>query len=85
MVYHALQRTQDADAALTRAEAVDSMTNVAEVYAFRGQKAEAFKWLDKAYAQRDGGLYRLKSRPLLKNLEGDPRYKALLRKMNLPE
>jgi len=27
----------------------------------------------------------LKGHPFLKKLEGDPRYKAFLRKMNLPE
>jgi hypothetical protein len=31
------------------------------------------------------GLYTIKGAPLLKNLEGDPRYKAFLRRMNLPE
>ena len=31
------------------------------------------------------GLYFIKVDPLLKNLEADPRYKAFLRKMNLPE
>jgi hypothetical protein len=30
-------------------------------------------------------LYIIKDDPLFKNLEGDPRYKTFLRKMNLPE
>jgi hypothetical protein len=29
-------------------------------------------------------LYRIKGDPLLKNLEGDPRYQAFLQRMNLP-
>jgi hypothetical protein len=33
----------------------------------------------------DPTLYTIKGDPLLKNLEGDSRYKAFLRKMNLPE
>ena len=50
-----------------------------------GSEDEAFKWLDKAYAQKDIFLWQIKGDPLLKKLEGDPRYKAFLRKMNLPE
>ena len=58
---------------------------IAEVHAFRGQKDEAFTWLDRAYAQRHPYLSIIKGDPLLKNLEADPRYKTFLRKMNLPE
>ena len=43
------------------------------------------KWLEKAYEVKDGDLYFINHEPLLKNLEGDPRYKTFLRKMNLPE
>jgi len=41
--------------------------------------------LEKAYAQKDHYLWTIKTDPLLKNLEADPRYKAFLRKMNLLE
>ena len=58
---------------------------VAEAYAFRGQPDEAMHWLERAYAQKDLGLFIVKGDPLLKNLVGDARYKAFLRKMNLPE
>jgi hypothetical protein len=34
---------------------------------------------------RDEDLYIIKGDPLFKNLERDPRFKAFLRKMNLPE
>jgi serine/threonine-protein kinase len=63
----------------------DSAFLISEVYAFRKQKDPAFEWLNRAFAQRDNGLYSLKGAPLLRNLEGDPRYKAFLRRMNLPE
>ena len=52
---------------------------------FAAKKDHAFEWLDRAYQARDQDLYLIKGDPLLKNLEGDPRHKALLRKMNLPE
>ena len=45
---------------------------------------EAFQWLDRAYAAHDHGLIGTKVDPLLKNLHNDPRYTALLKKLNLP-
>jgi tetratricopeptide (TPR) repeat protein len=58
---------------------------IAEVYAWWGDKGNAFKWLDRAYVQHDSGLAYVKVNPLLQSLRTDPRYKAFLRKMNLPE
>jgi hypothetical protein len=57
---------------------------IAEVHAFRGEKDIARSWLDRAYAQKDIFLWLIKGDPLFRNLDGDPRYKAFLRKMNLP-
>ena len=88
VVYQALHRTKGADAALACLQtefAGREALEVAEAYAFRRQKDEAFKWLDRAYAQKDNSHYYMKGDPLLKNLEADPRYKAFLRKMNLPD
>jgi len=39
----------------------------------------------RAYQQKDAGLFLVKQDATLKSLWGDPRYKAFLRKMNLPE
>jgi adenylate cyclase len=62
------------------------LTRAAEdVLAFRGEADEAFRWIERAYRQRDPGLYMIKVDPLLKNIEAEPRYNAFLRKMNLPE
>jgi len=54
------------------------------VYAARGDPDHAFEWLERAYRQRDAGLLGIKIDPFLTSLHGDPRYAALLRKMNLP-
>jgi TolB-like protein/Tfp pilus assembly protein PilF len=62
-----------------------SAFQIAQVYAWEGDKDRAFAWLDKAYTQHDGGLTLVKVDPLLRGLRSDPRYKALLRKMKLPE
>ena len=58
---------------------------IATIYAWRGDKEKVFEWLDRAYRQHDSGLVDVKVDPLLHGLRGDPRYKAFLRKMNLPE
>jgi TolB-like protein/Tfp pilus assembly protein PilF len=88
LAYESLRRTQEAATELARLEAEhaqDMAMWIAEAQAFRGQKDQAFRWLDRAYSQKDTWLWSIKGDPLLKNLEGDPRYKAFLRKMNLPE
>jgi len=88
LVYYALGRKADSDAqlaTLTREHAGDDALEIAEAHAYRGEGDDAFRWLDRAYAQKGVGLYLVKGDPLLKNLEPDPRYKAFLRKMKLPE
>jgi len=60
-------------------------STIATVYAWRGEKDQAFKWAERAYAQRDTGLAWIKIDPVFRSLRNDPRYKALLHKMNLPE
>ena len=88
LIYHALGRKADSDAhlaALVREHAANAAFQIAELHAYRSEADEAFRWLDRAYAQKDSGLYLIKGDLLLKNLEPDPRYKAFLRKMNLPE
>jgi TolB-like protein/Flp pilus assembly protein TadD len=87
LAYHALGRTKGADAALAEVLAKDKETfafQIAEIYSSRGEVDEAFKWLERAYAGRDAGLSEMKSDPLFKNLEADPRYTAFLKKMRLP-
>jgi TolB-like protein/DNA-binding winged helix-turn-helix (wHTH) protein/Tfp pilus assembly protein PilF len=87
LTYYALGRKKESDAALKELNAkynTNSAYQVAEVYAFRSQPDEAFEWLERAYAQRDGGLIDTKVDPLLKNLHSDPRYGAFLTKLHLP-
>jgi tetratricopeptide (TPR) repeat protein len=86
--YHALGRRSESDAALTALQskyAGEGAYEIAEVHAFRGEADLAFEWLERAYAQRDMGIPGIKSDRLLGGLVGDPRYKALLRKLKLPE
>jgi serine/threonine-protein kinase len=86
LAYHALGLKQESDANLANlieVARVDAPFQIAEVYAFRGAKDQAFEWLEQAYKERDGGLINLKGDPLLRNLERDPRYAAFLKRMRL--
>jgi serine/threonine-protein kinase len=58
---------------------------IAQVYAWRGEKDQAFAWLDRAYAVHDAGLVRLPFDPAMDPLRSDPRYAALVRKMGFPK
>jgi adenylate cyclase len=88
LVEHARGHSRESQAAL--AEMVSRHASgwalqVAWVHAFRGESDEAFEWLEQAYQRHDTGLgHYLGFDPLLASLRSDPRYKALLRKVNLP-
>jgi tetratricopeptide (TPR) repeat protein len=87
IAYYAIGRKKESDAPLSKLIAKYHASNqyqIAEVYAFRTQSDEAFEWLDQAYAQRNSGLTETKVDPLLKSLHNDPRFAALLKKLNLP-
>jgi hypothetical protein len=83
--YHAQQRTSDANAALAvlLANSAGSEFQVAETYAYFGNSDKAFYWLDRAI-DHDPGIQWLRGDPLFKGITADPRYAALLRKLNLP-
>jgi TolB-like protein/DNA-binding winged helix-turn-helix (wHTH) protein/Flp pilus assembly protein TadD len=88
MAYYALQRREDSDHALNKLITThqnDCAYQIAEVYAYRQETENAFKWLDRAFQQRDSGAPDLKSNPLVRSLRGDPRYVELLKKMRLPD
>jgi hypothetical protein len=81
-------RRSESDDALHQLEAryADAYAyDIAQVHAYRRDAEGAFHWLDRAHKQRDSLITSLKFDSVLRSLHGDPRYKALLRKMNLPE
>jgi TolB-like protein/Flp pilus assembly protein TadD len=80
------KRIPEADAALaqlTRDFAGTAAYQVAEVYAYRGEKDRAFEWLERARRQHDGGITGIRTDPLLTNLKDDPRWPVFLRKLGL--
>jgi tetratricopeptide (TPR) repeat protein len=87
LTYYALGRKRESDAALSELITKYHASNafeIATIYAFRNQTDEAFEWLDRAYAQRDPSMMSTKVEPLLNSLHNDPRFAALLKKLNLP-
>jgi TolB-like protein len=64
--------------------AYSSAFQVAEAYAWRGERDRAFEWLQRALVQHDTGLAFLKADVLLRGLHGDARWTPLLRSVNLP-
>ena len=80
------KRVAESDAALNELIKNDAETaayQIAEVYAYRGDKDRAFEWLERARRQRDPGLAGLRKDPLLTNLQDEPRWKAFLHTMGL--
>jgi serine/threonine protein kinase len=87
LAYQAAGRITEAEAALAtfiKNHGETMAFQIAEVFAYRGKIDRAFEWLERAYALHDGGMADIKSDPLLKSLERDPRYAAFLKKMRLP-
>ncbi|MEK6285031.1 MAG: winged helix-turn-helix domain-containing protein [Acidobacteriota bacterium] len=56
---------------------------IAAIYAGLGEKDKAFKWLEKAFDDRDIWLMNLKVDPVLNNLRLDKRFTDLLQRMGL--
>ena len=58
---------------------------VAQSYAYRGDDDRALEWLQRAYKQRDAALADIVGLHLFGSMADDPRFKAFLRHMKLPE
>ena len=51
---------------------------IAQIYAWRGDKLRATFWLERAHVQKDAGYPYIKVDPMLRNLHGDPHYRSML-------
>jgi len=58
---------------------------IASIYATLGDKDKAFAELDKAFADRDSFLARAVEDPFMDPLRDDPRFKNLMKRLNLPQ
>jgi serine/threonine-protein kinase len=57
---------------------------LAQIYAQRHESEKVFEALDDAWTYRDPGLARLKVDPFMDPVRSDPRYEALVQKLNFP-
>jgi TolB-like protein/Tfp pilus assembly protein PilF len=88
IILHRMGRQADSDAALAelkRKYPSGDEGGIAWAYAARGELDSAAAWFERAYTQRDLSLTFLKCMADAPKFVRDPRYKALLRKMNLPD
>jgi TolB-like protein/Tfp pilus assembly protein PilF len=86
MVAHSRGQAAESELALDALivdHSADSTYQIAEVYAWRGERDKAFDWLERAYRQRDGGLNGILYDPLIDGLKVDPRFDALLKRLKL--
>jgi tetratricopeptide (TPR) repeat protein len=86
VAYYAIGRHKESDTALSELIANDRARgaySIAAVYAFENRSDQAFEWLDRAYAQRDGDVIGTRIDPLLKSLHDDPRFATFLKKIHL--
>ena len=58
---------------------------IATIYAGLGEKDQAFKWLEKAYEERDIWLMNLRIDPVLKPIRADQRFTNLVQRIGLSQ
>ena len=85
MAEHSLRHERESRRALESAlRTADGWAyELAEAYAWRGERERALKWLERACAQRDPGVTTILVDPLLGDVRRESRYAALVRQMSL--
>jgi TolB-like protein/tRNA A-37 threonylcarbamoyl transferase component Bud32/Tfp pilus assembly protein PilF len=78
----AMRRAAEALAAHFRKSYVNP-SDIAQLYLEAGEKAQALEWLEKGVEVRDPNMPYIGA-PFYDSLRADPRFQALLRRMNLP-
>ena len=58
---------------------------IAAIYVALGERDKAFAELDKAFEVRDWELFRMGADPYFSSLRDDPRFREMLKRLNLPE
>jgi eukaryotic-like serine/threonine-protein kinase len=62
-----------------------SPLGIAYIYFNLDDKDRCFEWLERAYQERSNGIAYLGADPYLEPLRADPRYRELMRRVDLPE
>jgi len=86
LAYWANGEHAQSDAALQqliKENADDGGSQIAQIYAQRGDADQAFKWLEHARASGDGGVAEMRGTPFLLRYRDDPRFIAMARELGL--
>jgi serine/threonine-protein kinase len=88
LVYHALGRTAESDAALVELLDIEREVsglayNIALVLAYRGEADGVFEWLDIAVQYNDSGLRQIPVEILFANIHDDPRWLPFLESIGM--
>jgi TolB-like protein/tetratricopeptide (TPR) repeat protein len=65
--------------------AVGFAYQIAQIHAWRGEKDQAFAWLERCFPIHDAGLVRLPFDPAMDPLRTDPRFAAVVAKLGIPK
>jgi serine/threonine-protein kinase len=87
IAYHVRREPAKADAVLAELINKDRSVlayQIAEVYAWRGEADKTFEWLQISFDSHDTGLLSVNVEPVMRPLQSDPRFAALVRKIGLP-
>jgi eukaryotic-like serine/threonine-protein kinase len=87
IIYHALGRPSESDAAMKRMHQVDEgyAYQFACAHAMRGENDEAFSWLERSYELHDSGLILAKMSWMFVPLHADPRWRPFLEKIGMAD
>jgi TolB-like protein/DNA-binding winged helix-turn-helix (wHTH) protein len=85
MAEHSLAHERESQQALEAAlRSSDGWAyQIAETYAWLGERERSLEWLERAGAQRDPGVTTILVDPLLRSVRAESRYAALVRQMSL--
>ena len=84
---HALHRQDEAQRVLDQTVKENGDAGAfqyAEVYSQWGNTELALHWIERAYELKDGGLVGLQVHPLLNPIRNEPRFQAVVKKLNFP-
>jgi TolB-like protein/tetratricopeptide (TPR) repeat protein len=65
--------------------AVGFAYQIAQIHAWRGEKDQAFAWLERGFPLHDAGLVRMPFDPAMDSLRSDPRFDALVARLGIPK
>jgi TolB-like protein len=81
MAYFTQHKRTESDQALQellKTSSENAAYQIAEIYAWRAEDDQALSWLERALAQSDGGMFQLKSDPVLDGLRTRPRFERIV-------